>query len=50
MDDSISIINRELRRKYLEFGYVDERGNMVQPYILPSIETVEAWLEEYKGA
>lgn len=48
VDDSVTIINRELRRKYLEFSYVDDRGNMVKPYILPRLETVESWLEDYK--
>jgi len=45
VDDSIETINRELARKYEEFGYLDG-DEVLKPYIVPRIETVEGWLEE----
>ncbi len=43
LDDSLIIIERELERKYQEFGYLDKDGNVIKPYILPNIETVRQW-------
>lgn len=43
IDDSLVIINRELVRKFQEFGYLDSNGKVIKPYILPDIETVKEW-------
>lgn len=43
VDDSVVVINREMRRKLEEFGYM-ENGEMVKPYEIPTIEKVEGWL------
>lgn len=45
VDDSIVNINRELRRKLEEFGYIDD-GEKVKSYRIPTIELIEGWLEE----
>ncbi|GEM01033.1 ABC-type glycerol-3-phosphate transport system, substrate-binding protein [Halolactibacillus halophilus] len=45
VDDSIVNINRELRRKLEEFGYIED-GEKVKPYRIPTIELIEGWLEE----
>jgi hypothetical protein len=29
-----------------EFGYVDGHGNILRPYVLPTIELVEEWLRD----
>ncbi|MFG6117773.1 extracellular solute-binding protein [Thalassobacillus sp. B23F22_16] len=44
VDDSVILINREMRRKLEEFGYMDD-GEVVKPYTIPTIETIERWLE-----
>ncbi|WP_254434200.1 extracellular solute-binding protein [Halobacillus sp. Marseille-Q1614] len=44
VDDSVILINREMRRKLEEFGYMEE-GEAVKPYEIPTIEKVERWLE-----
>ncbi|MBM7553188.1 extracellular solute-binding protein [Thalassobacillus pellis] len=43
VDDSVIRINREMRRKLEEFGYM-ENGKVVKPYKIPTIETIERWL------
>jgi len=46
IDASVIRINREIRRRMEEFGYVDNQGNSIRPYILPTIELVEEWLRD----
>ena len=43
-DAAVIRINREIRRRMEEFGYIDNHGNVVRPYILPTIELVEEWM------
>jgi ABC-type glycerol-3-phosphate transport system substrate-binding protein len=43
VDDSVVTIDREMRRKLEEFGYI-ENGKVVKPYRIPTIEKVERWL------
>lgn len=45
IDSSIIIINREITRKMEEFGYL-ENGVKVKEFKIPTIETVEGWMEE----
>lgn len=44
IDSSIIIINREITRKMEEFGYL-ENGVVVKEFKIPTIETVESWME-----
>lgn len=44
IDNSIIIINREIARKMEEFGYL-ENGVKVKEFKIPTIETVEQWME-----
>ncbi|QFT90537.1 Bacterial extracellular solute-binding protein [Bacillus sp. THAF10] len=45
VDDAVVTINREMRRKMEEFGYMKD-GKVVKPYHIPTIEQVESWVEE----
>ena len=47
IDNSIIIINREISRKMEEFGYL-ENGVKVKEFKIPTIETIEGWMEEAK--
>lgn len=47
IDNSIVIINREITRKMEEFGYI-VNGVKVRQYKVPTIETVESWMEDAK--
>jgi len=40
IDDAVKIVNRETNRKLEEFGYIDSEGNVLEEYIVPSVETV----------
>lgn len=44
MTDSILKMNKEITRKMLEFGYVDARGMAIKPFIIPSRDIVEGWV------
>ena len=41
LDEAIKRIDRELERKLEEFGYIDSEGNMLEPYRIPTIESVK---------
>lgn len=44
IDSSVVIINREITRKMEEFGYL-QNGVVVKAFKIPTIETVEGWME-----
>jgi ABC-type glycerol-3-phosphate transport system substrate-binding protein len=46
VDDAIVLIDRELERKYKEFGYIDQDGNKIRPYIITTKEDVISWMED----
>ncbi|KMJ59292.1 ABC transporter substrate-binding protein [Bacillus sp. LL01] len=45
VDDAVVTIDREMRRKMEEFGYMKD-GKIVKEYPIPTIEQVESWVEE----
>ena len=44
IDSSVIIINREITRKMEEFGYIQD-GRVVRAFEIPTIETVEGWMQ-----
>ena len=44
IDRAVKTINREIRRKLEEFGYIDAEGNTIRPYRIPTIERVRVIL------
>ncbi|MGL4589287.1 MAG: extracellular solute-binding protein [Mycoplasmatales bacterium] len=38
-DEETDKINKELRRKYQEFNYLDAEGNLLKPYPIPTLES-----------
>lgn len=48
IDRSAITINREIIRKMEEFGYLQD-GQRVREFIIPTIETVRAWMENANG-
>ncbi len=46
VDDAKILIERELERKYIEFGYLDQDGLVIRPYLITTIEDVRRWMEE----
>lgn len=41
IDQAVKTIDREIIRKLEEFGYIDSEGNMIEPYKIPTIESVK---------
>jgi ABC-type glycerol-3-phosphate transport system substrate-binding protein len=48
IDTAVKRINRETVRKLKEFGYLDEDGNIIKEYEIPSIEMVREILAKGK--
>ena len=46
VDDAVKVIDREVKRKLEEFGYIDEDGNVLETYYIPSVERVRQILEK----
>ena len=44
IEDSLIIANKEIRRKMIEFRFMDAQGNPLNPYVLPSKETLANWI------
>jgi len=45
VSDAMLKINKEISRKMREFGYLDQRGQVLRPFVLPKRETVLGWYE-----
>ena len=41
LDEVIKTVNRETERKLEEFGYIDSEGNVINEYIVPSVDVVK---------
>lgn len=48
VDEAVIVVNKEIRRKMEEFGYI-QNGKVVRPYVVPTIEQVEGWVNEANG-
>jgi len=46
IDDMVKTVNRETERKLEEFGYIDDDGNVLKEYIIPSVDVVREILGE----
>ena len=45
IDSSVVTINREIARKMEEFGYLED-GQVIRDFRIPTIETIESWMDE----
>lgn len=41
IDSMIPVINREVRRKMIEFGFIDAEGNILKPFSVPGMDWVQ---------
>jgi len=46
IDDAKSIIDSELERKLIEFGYMDLDGKIIKTYQIPTINNIEIWVRK----
>jgi hypothetical protein len=44
IEDSLIIADKEIRRKMIEFGFIDAQGNALKAYILPTRENIDDWI------
>lgn len=47
IDDATIVVNREIRRKMEEFGYIKD-SKVIKPYKIPTVEMVEGWMKNDK--
>ncbi|MBR1439868.1 MAG: ABC transporter substrate-binding protein, partial [Lachnospiraceae bacterium] len=45
VDEATKIVKRETERKLVEFGYMDDAGNILKTYETPSVERVREIME-----
>lgn len=45
LEESATIVNRELARKLEEFGYLDGT-EVIKPYTVPTLQNIDYWLKE----
>ncbi len=41
LDEAVKTINREIKRKLEEFGFIDSEGNVIEYYYIPNIDSVK---------
>ena len=44
IDEAVKTIDREIIRKLEEFGYIDSEGNTIEPYVIPTIDSIKGIL------
>ena len=44
IDEAVKVIDREMKRKLEEFGYIDSEGNTIQDYVIPDINSIKVIL------
>jgi ABC-type glycerol-3-phosphate transport system substrate-binding protein len=49
IDDQVLKINREITKKMIEFGYIDEKGNVIKPYTVRDIDWIQAQINQAGG-
>ena len=50
IDTSLISIQREFRRKMLEFGYTDDQGNLIKPYVVHEVDWIIEKMKEAGGS
>ena len=44
IDEAVKVIDREMKRKLEEFGYIDSEGNTIKDYNIPDIDSIKVIL------
>lgn len=48
IDKEVIIIDREIKRKLVEFGYLDSEGTVIKPYIIRDVDWIRMKMDEAK--
>ena len=43
LDAAVVTINREIKRKLIEFGYLSQNGVVLKPYKVANIDEIKEW-------
>lgn len=46
ISDSEIIINKEITKKMIEFGFINNQNEVLKPYIFPTIDNIESWVRK----
>ena len=46
ISDSEIIIDKEITKKMIEFNYINQKNEIIKPYLFPTIETILRWGSE----
>ncbi len=49
IDRQVIIINREIKRKLVEFGYLDSEGNVIKEYIIRDVDWIQSQMDNAGG-
>ena len=49
IEDAVDLINKELNRKLVEFGYLDSAGNVLKPYHVTTMDSIKQLMERGKA-
>lgn len=49
VDQYTILINREIRKKMIEFGFIDQNGDVLKVYTIPTIEWIQDKMMEASG-
>ena len=50
IDEQIITINREIRRKMLEFGFIDQDGKQIRPYTVRDVDWIQEQIDMAKSS
>ena len=48
IDREVIVINREIKRKLVEFGYLDNEGNVLKPYTISDVDWIQQQMDNAK--
>jgi ABC-type sugar transport system, periplasmic component len=43
VDDAVGLINKEIKRKMIQFGYLSKEGLLIKPYKFSNIQEIKQW-------
>lgn len=46
ISDAVIDINKEIDRKMSEFGFIDNKGVVIKPYFVPTVDEIKKWMED----
>jgi hypothetical protein len=46
ISDSEIIIDKEITKKMIEFGFINNQNEILKPYLFPTKDNIESWVRE----